>query len=108
MADSILIWESAQDSRGGGHWTDEIICTRRKDGTFSLRPRKRGDDGTLSPAGKTRIRSPEVFVRTLLEMADSLGCEIDHKTISDEICKRIDKLDRNFSQKIRAYVGASR
>jgi hypothetical protein len=60
---SILIWEVDQSSMGGASWTDEIRCTLRKDGTFSLRQRKSGDDGApLSFAGTTRIKSPQVSV----------------------------------------------
>ena len=104
MADSIVIWESSESSMGGGSWTDEIRCTRRKDGTFSLRQRKNGDEGTLSFAGTTRIKSPQAFVRAITEMGDLFGYKIGTDDIGDEICERLDKLDSKFSGKIRAYI----
>jgi hypothetical protein len=86
MAHSVVIWDTGeQSSMGGGSWNEEIICTVRKDGTFSLRPRKRGDDGTLSIAGITRIRSPQAFVQALVDMIGLFGYEIDPKEIVDEI-----------------------
>jgi hypothetical protein len=96
---SIIIWQKAEQNMIGS-WTDEILCTRRKDGTFSLRQRSVVEDGTLSPAGKTRIRSPEVFVQVLFEMSDFIGPE----EIAGGICTSIDKLDRKFSKKIRAHI----
>lgn len=107
MAHSIVIWDIEDSSMGGGTWNDEIICTLRKDGTFSLRPRRRGDDfGNRSMAGTTRIRSPQVFVQALIDMADcSFNLEIDPKEIVDEICPKLDELDLKFSREIRAYIG---
>jgi hypothetical protein len=107
MAHSIVIWDSGeQSSMGGGSWNGEIICTLRKDGTFSLRARKSGDDGTVSMTFETRIRSPQVFVQALIDMADSwFNYEIDHKEIVDEICPKLDDLDFKFSQEIRAHIG---
>jgi hypothetical protein len=77
MAESILIWELSESSMGGGSWTDEIRCTRRKDGTFSLQQRRNGGDGTRSFAGTTRIKSPHVFVQVITEMGNLFGYEID-------------------------------
>jgi hypothetical protein len=108
MAESILIWEFSESSTGGSSWTDEIRCTRRKDGTCSLQQRKNGDDGTLSFAGTTRIRSPQVFVQVITKMGNLFGYGIDTEDIADEICERLDKLDSEFSGKIRAYIGTLR
>ena len=57
---------------GGGSWNDEIICTLRKNGSLSLRPRKPGDDGTVSIAGVTANPVAEKFVQALISMADSV------------------------------------
>jgi hypothetical protein len=105
MAHSVIIWDIAQSSMSGGSWNDQIICTLRKDGTFSLRPRKKGEDGTLSMAGATRIRSPQMFAQALIDMVACFGYEIDHREIVDEICQELDKLDLKFSRKIRAFIG---
>ncbi|MER2266799.1 hypothetical protein [Methylobacterium oxalidis] len=108
VADSILILDEPGDSIGGGSWRDQIVCTRRKDGTFSLRARKTGDDGPdLSPAGITRIRSPELFVTNLIEMARSLDLEIDADEIAERICSKLDELDLEFSQDVKACVARS-
>jgi hypothetical protein len=108
MAESILIWELSESSMGSGSWTDEIRCTRRKDGTFSLQQRRNGGDGTLSFAGTTRIKSPQVFVQVITEMGNLFGYEIDTEDIADDICERLDKLDSEFSGQIRAYIGSLR
>jgi hypothetical protein len=105
MAHSGIIWDVTQSSMSGGSWNDQIICTLRKDGTFSLRPRKKGEDGTLSMAGVTRIRSPQMFVQALIDMAACFDYEIDHREIVDEICQELDKLDLKFSREIRTYIG---
>jgi hypothetical protein len=103
VADSILIWE-LPGSNMLGSWTEEIVCTRRKNGSYSLRFRKRGEDGTRSGAGKFGINSPEAFVGALLEIGEITGSEISGEEIADEICPRLDQLDRKFSQQIRAYI----
>jgi hypothetical protein len=107
MARSIIIWDAGeQSSMGGGSWNEEIICTLRKDGTFSLRARKSGDDSTVSMTFKTRIRSPQVFVQALIDMADSwFNYEIDHKEIVAELCPKLDELDPKFSREIMTYIG---
>src|SRR5258705_859561 len=104
MAKSILTWELSESSMGGGSWQDEIRCTLRKDGSFSLRQRKHGEDGTISFAGTTRIESPLVFVQVITEMGKSFGYEITTANIAEELCNRLDKLDSKFSEKIRAYI----
>src|SRR4051794_27336163 len=101
MADSILILDVACNSMGGGSWKDQIVCTQRKNGTFSLRTRKTGDDGPVfSPAGISRIRSAEVFVQGLIKMGNLLNYEIDAEEIVGEICEELGKLDREFAQKV--------
>jgi hypothetical protein len=108
MATSIILWGVEESSMGVGSWNDEIICTLRKNGSLSLRPRKRGDDGTVSMAGVKRIRSPKIFVQTLISMAEScFYYDINPKEILDEICPRLDQLDPKFSQEIRAYISSS-
>lgn len=107
MAHSVIIWDTAQSSMGVGSWNEEIICTLRKDGTFHSGPARGGDDGTVSMAGTTRIRSPQVFVQALIEMADCwFNYEIDRKEIVDEICPKLDELDLKFCRDIRAYSGS--
>ena len=102
MADRVVIWGDENNSMGGGSWRDEIVCTRRKDGSFSLRTRKVGDDGTDSMAGKTRISSPEVFVQTLIEIGRLFYAEIEPGEIANEVCGRLDALDREFSSRVRS------
>jgi hypothetical protein len=102
MANSIVIWERTAATMVSS-WTDEIICTQRKDGTFSLRQRCTGEEGIISPAGQSRIRSPEAFVHLLLEMDDS----ISSKEIAEKICERMDELDRDFSHRVRDYIRAN-
>jgi hypothetical protein len=108
MARSIILWGVEESSMGGGSWNDEIICTLRKDGSLSLRPRKRGDGGAASIAGVSRIRSPKMFVQALISVADScFNYDINPKEIVDEICPRLDQLDPEFSREIRAYISSS-
>jgi hypothetical protein len=102
MAKSIILWGVEESSMGVGSWNDEIICTLRKDRSLSLRPRKRGDDGTVSMAGAKRIRSPKIFVQALISMADScFNYDINPKEIVDEICPTPDQwrgaLDLNLT-----------
>jgi hypothetical protein len=108
MARSIILWGVEESSMGGGSWNDEIICTLRKDGSLSLRPRKLGDDGATSIAGVNRIRAPKIFVQALISLADScFNYDINPKEIVDEICPRLDQLDPEFSREIRAYISSS-
>ena len=89
---------------GGGSWVNEVHCTRRKDGRFSLRAHKRGDDGAIAPAGMTRIRSPQAFVQALIELVASLNDKIDTAEILDESCRYLERLDSKFAGEIRAYI----
>jgi hypothetical protein len=108
MAKSIILWGVEESSMGGGSWNDEIICTLRKDGSLSLRPRKRGDDGAVSMAGVKRIRSPKIFVQALVSMVDScFYYDIKPEEMLNEFCPRLDQLDARFSREIRAYIGSS-
>jgi hypothetical protein len=103
LADSIVLRVTTAFNMLGS-WTEEIVCTRRKDGSFSLRVRRRGEDGNRSPPGKTGIRSPEVFIQTLMELGELTDLEISPGEIADEICPKLDQLDRTFSQAVKAYI----
>ena len=81
-------------------WTISLICTKRADGTFSLRLFGYGSDGSDSPAGITRIRSPAQLVEAL----GSMMSEIAGHDLSDNelkrICDELATLDAQFSKNV--------
>ena len=105
MANTAVLYESEEASMGGGTWTEQITCTHRKDGTFSLRARKTSDDGTFAPAGRTNLRSPQDFLNALSELFNLLGLEIDVE-VEDGVCTRLAELDAAFSVQVRQAAAA--
>src|SRR4051794_12548122 len=102
MAETKAIWTLDDASLGGGSWKDEIFCTLHKDGAFSLRYRRVGEDGVLNPwPGKTGINAPQVFVEALSEIWDLIGFEPRPEDI-DEMCREIASLNDTFSNKLRS------
>ena len=99
MPNSVVLYESEETSMGGGTWTEQITCKRRKDGTYSLRARKTGDDGTFAPAGRTKLSSPQDFLSALSELFDMLGAEIDVE-VEEGVCARLAELDVAFSVQV--------
>lgn len=96
MAQRIVIWEK-EGANMTSSWTDRFVCTRRKDGTFSLRHFSVGAEGIFSIAGYTRIKSAQLFVELLLEMDGSIGPD----EIRGEMCKKIENIDPAFAKKVR-------
>ncbi|MBR1156204.1 hypothetical protein [Bradyrhizobium sp. JYMT SZCCT0428] len=103
MAERAVIWEEKRATMVST-WTEQIVCTRRTDGTFSLRHFAFDDEGTSALPGDTRIKSPARFVDSLLGMNESFVLQ----EICDEICTKIEALDPVFAQRVRAYIAAEK
>jgi hypothetical protein len=89
-------------------WTTSIVSTRRKDGCFSLRLRIVSDEvGATSPAGFTRIRSPDQFIAKLREIFGMIsdGYEPDAEDFS-ETCKNLARLDSSFAARMEPLLGS--
>ena len=101
MAKTLVLYGSKGASMGGGTWIEQITCTRREDGSFSLRARKTGDDGTFAPAGRTKLRTPQDFLSALSKLFDMLDSEFFNDTATTEIYTRLAELDAAFSVQVR-------
>ena len=106
MAQTIVIWQ-ATGSTMVDSWTTTVLCTRRKDGSFSLRVHSASADGGVSaPAGFTRIRSADQFIANLCELIEVAGCELDKDTMSS-ICEDLAQLDPSFAKEVSSAVNGS-
>jgi hypothetical protein len=88
-------------------WTTSIVCTRRKDGSFSLRLRVVSDEiGVTSPAGFTRILSPDQFIAKLREIFRNSGLDAEDADFS-EICKNLARLDPSFAARTESLCASN-
>jgi hypothetical protein len=105
MSQSIVLWEITESSMVDT-WTTSIVCTRRKDGSFSLRPRKVSDDGLVtSPAGFSRIRAPDQFVAKLREIFELISYDYEDADFS-EVGKNLARLDPSFAARMESLLGS--
>ena len=88
-------------------WIETITCTKRLDGTFSLRC-KRSGDGVTWPPGFTHLQTPEKFVRAYREILLDLGYgdEQSNLEIADDLCGPMEELDTDFAKRLRHYLCA--
>jgi hypothetical protein len=79
-------------------WCDEVYCTKRKDGTFSLRVRKTGEYGNYWYPGVTRIKSPRAFL-DVYQAIDVI--DIDQIDLEDDALPELSKIDPEFAERVR-------
>ncbi len=87
-------------------WTSSVVCTKRREGTFSLQLRISGELGNSRDPSITRIRSPKKFVEGLFSVADWSELKFERDDIAGEICSQLSKLDSEFADAVAAYVKA--
>jgi hypothetical protein len=85
-------------------WTSSVVCTKRREGTFSLQLRVAGELGSCRDLSVTRIRSPKKFVEGLFSVADWSELKFDREEIAGEICARLSKLDTEFADAVADYI----
>jgi hypothetical protein len=78
-------------------WTDEIYCTRRQNGTFSLRERKFGSDGSHWFPGITAIQTARQFIDAYYALE---YVEIDVWDFQSAILPKMFELDPFFALSI--------
>lgn len=100
MANSVVIWTKHGENRMST-WENRIVCTKRKDGTFSLRLRSVGEEGVISPSGKVRIRSAQDFIEALIEIGDLIGVDIGRDEIKEQIIPSVEQIDSTLAGDIR-------
>jgi len=88
------------------HWTSSVVCTKRREGTFSLQLRVDGELGTCRDRSVTRIRSPKKFVEGLFSVADWSELKFEREEIAGEICARLNKLDAEFADAVADYINS--
>jgi len=82
-------------------WTDEVYCTKRKDGTFSLRARKTGEHGKHWFPGTTRIKTPRQFIEAYRSIDE---IDIDQIDLESDALPELSKLDPVFATDIRKEI----
>ncbi len=105
MADSVALMERKVENPVT-RWTSSVVCTRRREGTFSLQLRVAGELGTSRDRSVTRIRSPEEFVEGLFSVADWSELKFGREEIAGEICEKLSKLDSEFADAVADYLTA--
>ncbi|WMT71081.1 hypothetical protein [Bradyrhizobium sp. Ash2021] len=58
MAERIIIWQK-DNATMMSSWTDTVVFTKRKDGTFSIRHFSMGDEYKFMAAGKTSMKTAQ-------------------------------------------------
>src|SRR4051794_27298267 len=91
MAQTISVWESEGSSMVDS-WTTNILCTRRKDGSVSLRLRSVGEDGVISPRGFVGIRTADRFTEKLQELICIAGGQADADELA-VVCEKLTRID---------------
>jgi len=105
MAESVALMESRNENPVT-RWKSSVVCTRRREGTFSLQLRVDGELGTCRDRSITRIRSPKKFVEGLFSVADWSELKFDRAEIAGEICERLSKLDTEFADAVADYINS--
>ena len=105
MAESVALMEREIENPVT-HWTSKVVCTKRREGTFSLQLRVSGELGNSRDRSITRIRSPKKFVEGLFSVADWSELKFGRQEIAGEICAQLSKLDSEFAEAVADYVSS--
>lgn len=84
--------------------TSSLVCTRRKEGSFSLHLREIGGYGKLRHTVARRIRCPREFVNALFSVTEWSDIQLEDYEIAEEICPRLRKLDARFAEAVEDDV----
>ena len=84
--------------------TSRLVCTLRKEGSFSLHLRESGGLGSIRHRVAQRIRCPKKFVNALLSLTRWSDLTFDDKEITEEMCARLSKLDPAFADAVAEDV----
>ena len=84
--------------------TSRLVCTRRKEGSFSLQLRESGGLGNLRHTIARRIRSPREFVNALFSVTQWSDLAFEDYEVADEICARLRRLDQGFADAVEEDV----
>ena len=84
--------------------TSRLVCTRRKEGSFSLQLRETGGLGRLRHTVARRIRCPKEFVNALFSMTRWSDLSLQDHEIADEVCTQLRNLDAEFADAVEEDV----
>lgn len=106
MARTIDLW-SREGHTMVDWWTDDILVTKRKDGTFSLKARKYGDGRYWLRYGVTRRRTPDDFVDAVVDCLSTLGVDLDEVNL-ESLVPKLSELDPVFSDRVSTYLSRTK
>ena len=84
--------------------TSRLVCTMRKEGSFSLQLRESGGFGSLRHLVAQRIKCPKKFVSALFSVTRWSDLTFEDYEIAEEICARLRKLDPAFADAVAEDV----
>ena len=80
--------------------TSSLVCTKRKEGSFSLQLREAGGLGNLRHAVAHRVKCPKKFINALFSVTEWSDLTFEDYEIADEICARLRRLDPGFADAV--------
>jgi uncharacterized C2H2 Zn-finger protein len=84
-------------------WTDSLWLTKRKDGTFSVKPKKYVEGENWQLDSICNLRTPEQFAEGVLKAWEALGIEWGDGEVFD-LLPTVATLDPNFAAKVEQYI----
>ena len=104
-ASTIKLW-SDEDDNMVSSWTDTLWLTRRKDGTFSVKPKKYVESdnrGVWQFDSVCRLRTPKQFIDGVLEAWAALSREYGYSEVRD-LLPIVAALDPDFAAQVEQYL----
>ena len=84
--------------------TSRLVCTRRKEGSFSLQLHESGGYGKFRHTIARRVRCPREFVNALFSVTRWSDLMFEDYEVTDEICARLRRLDAEFADAVEETV----
>jgi hypothetical protein len=103
MARTIEIW-TVDDNNVLSSWTNHLLLTKRKDGTYSLKAKQHDEQGVTNVGAIHSIRTADQLVAAISECCERLGASLAHGDLRRLILPKVRILDSRFAAKLAAYL----
>lgn len=101
-ATAIELW-SDDDYNMVSSWTDSLWLTKRKDGTFSVKPKKYVEGKNWQLDSVCKLRTPEQFVEGVIKAWEAVGRDWGYGEVRDPL-PTVATLDPDFAARIEHYL----
>lgn len=80
MAVTVRLWSNS-DFNMVSSWTDMLLVTKRKDGSISVKAKKRAEDGLWHVERVDRVRSASAFIKAVESCWDALNYSFGYEEV---------------------------